>query len=333
MSLGSGALSARVAYLLGLLILVTSLVDLFVGRLLFRAGPEVLSHVGFDASSLAVFSRVSFTFEQLALFVFLGISAFLMIGATGRAQRLLGLSLVPQAVSALALYFGLPMYLEWGLSLLLVLLTAAVVVGLVLWRGTTLGSPIRRESAAERLFLAGLAASFVLPTYYRLSVLLSPVGSAPLPFAIESYTAGVYAIMATAFLAFLAAITASADGFRWRMRNIVLAIGLPALVVGSILYGLLSSFFMGQIFSLVIAMSTDIVLSYTLVRAIVFFWGFLLAAFAIFTLKGLKTGDRFRVQQGIGLMLLLSTSFLFNYPAYLLLGTAGVLLLTRRLER
>ena len=80
-------------------------------------------------------------------------------------------------------------------------------------------------------------------------------------------------------------------------------------------------------------MTTDIVLSFDMVRAVVFFWCFLLTAVVLLFLKGRRSGDSFLLQQGIGLVMILSTTFLFNYPNYFLLGTAGVLLLSYPLRR
>lgn len=66
---------------------------------------------------------------------------------------------------------------------------------------------------------------------------------------------------------------------------------------------------MVQIFSLVIAMSTDIALSFDLVRAIVFFWWVLLVAIVLLLLKGRTSHNSFLIQHGIGLILILSTTF------------------------
>lgn len=89
----------------------------------------------------------------------------------------------------------------------------------------------------------------------------------------------------------------------------------------------MESYFMVQIFSLVIAMSTDIALSFDLVRAIVFFWWVLLVAIVLLLLKGRTSHNSFLIQHGIGLILILSTTFLFNYPNYVLLGPTDVLLI------
>jgi hypothetical protein len=53
---------------------------------------------------------------------------------------------------------------------------------------------------------------------------------------------------------------------------------------------------MVQIFSLVIAMSTDITLSFELVRASVFFWWVLLVAIVLLLLKGRASRNRFLLQ-------------------------------------
>lgn len=71
----------RVAFALSFLVLVTSLVDLFVNRLLFRAGPSVLSAIQVPGVYyMAVVGAISFNFEQLVLYVILGCAAVSSFG-------------------------------------------------------------------------------------------------------------------------------------------------------------------------------------------------------------------------------------------------------------
>ncbi len=319
----------RIAFTLSILVLFTSLIDLFVNRLLFRAGPEVLAHVSFPGvSGFAVFGRISFTFEQIVLFVILGSAAIVLIREREDLSRRLGLLLVPQLAAAALLYAPLPMELAWGLSMILVIVTGIAVFGLIALRVSKNHGLTRMQLAGEGTFLLSLALSFFFPLYYRMSLLLGAINIIMLPFSIGTYTAGIYSIMATAIAAFAYALTVKSPSFRINARNFVKAVVLPTVLVAPVLYGLIQSFLMVQIFSLVIAMSTDIVLSIDMVRAIVFFSWFLLVAVVVLFLKGRSSGDRFLIQQGIGLVLILSTTFLFNYPNYLLLGTGGILLIS-----
>ncbi len=115
-------------------------------------------------------------------------------------------------------------------------------------------------------------------------------------------------------------------------KRLAFALLIPTVVVVPFLYGLSQSYFMTQIFSMVIAMSTDITLSFNMVRAVVAATWFLLGAVVLLALKG-RSPDRFPLQQALGLILVLSGSFLFNYANYVLLSTLGVLLITIPLVR
>lgn len=317
----------RLAFILSFIVAFTSLIDLFVNRLLFCAGPEVLAHMAIPGlPELAVLGRISFTFEQMALYVILGSAAILLVSHREVLPRYLGLLIAPQLVCATLLYFSIPLGLAWGVSMLLVLVTAIEVLGLLMMRALRKENLTRRQVAVQRIFLSTLALSFIFPIYYRVSLLLSAINAATLPFEVVAYDAGIFMIMAAAVAALAYAIVAPSPGFKMNVWNFAKAAALPTLLVGPILYGLIQSYFMVQIFSLVIAMSTDITLSFELVRAIVFFWWVLLVAIVLLLLKGRASHNRFLLQQGIGLILILSTTFLFNYPNYLLLGTAGALL-------
>ena len=321
-----GSLS-RLAFILSVIVAFTSLMDLFINRLLFRAGPEVLAHMEIPGlSELAVIGRISFTFEQMVLYVILGSAAILLASEGEVLPRCLGLLIVPQLVCAALLYFSIPLGLAWGVSMLLVLVTGIEVLGLLLMRALRKESLTGKQLAVQRAFLLTLALCFIFPIYYRVSLLLGAINAAALPFEVGAYDAGVFMIMLAAVAALAYALVAPSPGFKMSVWNFAKAAVLPTLLVGPILYGLMESYFMVQIFSLVIAMSTDITLSFELVRAIVFFWWVLLVAIVLLLLKGRASRDRFLLQQGIGLILILSTTFLFNYPNYLLLGTTGVLL-------
>jgi hypothetical protein len=320
----------RAAFVLSGFVLITSLMDLFVNRLLFRAGPEMLAHVDFPGISvIAVIGRISFTFEQLVLYVILGSAAVIVIRERKGLARQLGVLLIPQLGCAALLYFSLPIELAWALSVLLVVLTGIEVFGLILIRASSAGSFARKRLASERVFFLALGLSFFFPLYYRVSILLGTINVGPLPFGIGAYTAGVYMIMAASLAAFAyALLVAPSAGFKANAINFAKAAVVPTLLVFPFLYGLMQSFLMTQIFSLVIAMSTDIALDFNMVRVITVFWWFLLTSIILLFLKGRRSGDKFLLQQGMGLVLILSTTFLFNYPNYLLLGTTGVLLLS-----
>ena len=319
----------RVAFVLSTIVLFTSLMDLFVNRLLFRAGPEVLTHMQIPGISvIAIVGRISFTFEQLALYVILGAAAVIMIRGSKGLARQLGVLLILQLGCAGLLYLSLPVWLAWGASILLVVLTGVEVFGLIQIRALAAGRPSRKWLASEKLFFLALALSFFFPLYYRASILLG-TANVGLLFGLGAYSIGIYMIMAASLAAFVYALLAAPrDGFKANVIDFAKAAALPSLLVFPFLYGMMSSFFMTQIFSLVIAMSADITLDFNMVRVITVFWWLLLTAIVMLFLKGRRTGDRFLLQQGMGLVLILSTTFLFNYPNYLLLGTTGVLLLS-----
>jgi hypothetical protein len=318
----------RLAFILSVIVAFTSLMDLFVNRLLFRAGPEVLAHMEVPGiSELALVGRISFTFEQMALYVILGSAAILLASEGDVLRRYLGLLIVPQLVCAAVLYFSIPMGLAWGVSIMLVLVTGIEVLGLLSMRALRRERLTGKQVMVQRIFLLTLALAFVFPIYYRVALLLGVINAAALPFEVEAYYAGVFMILVAVIAALAYALVAPSPGFKMSVWNFAKAAVLPTLLVVPVLVGLMESFFMVQIFSLVIAMSTDITLSFELVRAIVFFWWVLLVAIALLLLKARASRDGFLLQQGIGLILILSTTFLFNYPNYLLLGTTGVLLI------
>lgn len=319
---------SRLAHTLSIIVAFTSLMDLFVNRLLFRAGPEVLTHMVIPGlSELAIAGRISFTFEQVALYVILGSAAILFSRELDSLARCLALLILPQLFCAVLLYLPIPLSFAWGLSMLLVLVTAIEVTLLVI-RASRKETMVGKKAMTKRVFLLGLGIYFVLALYYRVSLLFGAISATTLPLEVDAYYAAVFMIMFTAIAALAYAFVVPSSGFKMNIWNFTKAAALPTLIVGPILYGLMQSYFVVQIFSLVIAMSTDITLSFELVRVIAFLWWVLLVAIALLFLKGRASKNRFVIQQGIGLILILSTTLLFNYPNYLLLGTTGILLIT-----
>jgi hypothetical protein len=92
------------------------------------------------------------------------------------------------------------------------------------------------------------------------------------------------------------------------------------------LYGVMSSFFVAQIFAMVVAMSTGFVLSHGTLRLLVALWWLFLTAVFLILLKGHYSTSKFLNEEAIGLLLIMNTTLLFNYPYYLMLGTTGMLL-------
>ncbi len=317
----------RVAFILSVFVLVTSMMDLFVNRLLFRSGPEMFAHIEIpELPAVAAIGAISLTFEQMILYVILGSVAVMLVRQSETLPRYLGLLLVPQIFSAALLYLSLPLAVTWGLSMILVLATAAQVVGLISFRSSKMGDASRGRRIAEVLFLGMLGLSFLFPIYYRVSELIDSIGLASVPFAMDAYSAAVYSIIGVSVAAFAYALATPAANFKMTAFTFLKVAIIPSLLVFPMLYGLMESFFMTQLFGLVIAMSTDIILSFNMVRVIFLASWFLLTAVSLLWWKGRKSGDWFLFQQGIGLILILSTTFLFNYPNYLLLGTTGALL-------
>lgn len=161
----------RLPPILSVIVAFTSLLDLFVNRLLFRAGPEVLTHMEIPGlTELAVIGRISFTFEQIALYLILGSAAMLLASEGEVLHRYLGVLIIPQLVCAALLYFSIPLGLAWGVSMLLVLVTAVEVVGLLWIRALGKESLTGKQRAVQRAFLSALALCFIFPIYYRISV-------------------------------------------------------------------------------------------------------------------------------------------------------------------
>lgn len=324
----------RVSFLLSVIVVGTSMLDLFVNRLLFRAGPEVLKDVSFPGiSDTAVIGRISFTFEQLVLYLILGGAAVLLFRERNALSRNLGFLLVPLLASAALLYLPLSQAMAWELSTLLVLLTAVEVFGLLILRARSSQGLNSRERFGTRLFEVALGVAFFLPLYNRLSVLMVGLELPNLPGQMDAYVLGTYMVVVASVAALVYALTARSPGYRMGVKGFAKAAALPTLLVVPIFVGLMESFFMTQIMSMVIAMSTDIILDFQLVRVVTVGWWFVMVAVFVLWFKGRGSHDGFLIQQGIGLVFILSMTFLFSYPNYLLLGTAGVLLLSYPLRR
>jgi len=324
----------RVLYFLSLVVLVTSLIDLFVNRLLFRAGPEVLSHISFSiAFYSASVGRISITLGQILLFVVLAFAAILLLHEEQYLPRALGNLLIVIVVCSALLYVPLDPVQAWAVSTLLVLVAAITVSALAYMGAANQRGLPKRQRLARAGFLACLVLSFIFPLYYRMYLLLGAAGLASLPLPMGAYKAGLYSVMATSLAAFAYALHAPSPGFALRYRNFVKAAVLPTLLVVPMLYEVMRSFFVSQILAMVVAMSTDFVLSLDLLRALIVFGWFFLTAVLILLLKGHYSGNRLLRYEGVGLILIMSTTFLFNYPYYIMLGTAGVFLLCYPLLR
>lgn len=316
------------AYPLAVVTLIASLIDLFVTRLLFRAGPDVLAEV--DPASvfyLAIVGRIAVNLEQFLIFAFIGVMTFLLLRETQQVPRILGVLLATTAACSAVLYAPLAAEQAWAVSTLLVLVAAVIVPVLAYQHLTTQRELSQRLSLTFSGLLICLVLSFTFPLYYRLYLLFGAAGVTALPFSLEAYLAGIFSIMATALVSFAYAIQAPSPGFGLGPRNVLRVTLLPTLLVAPMLYEFLSSFFAVQIFGLVLTMSTDIAISHGLIDVLVVVFWFLLTAVLLLLFKGRHSSDRMLVQQGMGLVLLMSTTMLFNYPFYLMLGLAGAVLL------
>lgn len=321
-----------IEYFLSPVVVFTSLIDLFINRLLFRAGPEILRHVmSPNLFLLALIGRIAITLEQLLLFVVLAAAGVLLLEE--EHFRFLGMLLVAIVAGSALLYAPLAADQAWAISALLIIFVGFSVLGLACLRIVR----NRELPTKQRLTLAGflscLVLSFIFPLYYRMYLLVGAAGLASLSFPVEAYQAGIYLIMATTIAAFAYALAAPSPGFTLGYRNFAKAAILPTLLVVPTLYGVMTSFFAAQILAMLLAMSTDFVLSHDLLRALVIFSWFFLTAVLVLVLKGHYSADRMLQQEGMGLILIMSTTFLFNYPYYLMLGTAGVFLLCYPLSR
>jgi len=312
---------------LSLVILLTSLIDLFINRLVFRAGPDVLSHImNASAFYLALVGRISLTIEQFLLFVVLASATFLLLHERRIFPRVLGVSLMAIVVCSALLYAPLSIGRAWSISVLLVMAAGVTVIGLACFDIARHSRLAMKQRLALMLFLVCLVLSFIFPLYFRMYLLMGSSGLASLPLPIEAYMASIYSIMVTALAVFAYALLAPSPGFTLGYRNFVKVALLPTLLVVPIFYGMIRSFFVTQIFGMVVAMSTDFALSHDLLKGLVIMWWFFLTAILILFLKGRRSTNKVLQQEAIGLVLIMSTTLLFNYPYYIMLGIAGVFL-------
>ncbi len=313
----------RFGFSLSVVVVMTSLVDLLVNRLLFRSGPETLSHLYVPGlPELAAAGRISFTFEQAAVFLILGGAAYVVLRENRAGATRAALLIWPQLATAALLYLPLQPEVSWALNVSLLSVSALLIMWL-------LASRVRSKARGyEKVFLVSLATTFGFVFYYRAGLLVGSASIASMPLQVEAYTAGVVMAMATCVGAFVYALSIRTpglgDGVKFHAKLLI----LPTLAVMPFLYGLTQSYFMTQIFSMVVAMSTDIVLSFNMVRMAFLSSWFLLSAVVLLVAKGRRVHSSSLIQQGMGLILILSASFLFNYANYVLLDTAGVLLIT-----
>jgi hypothetical protein len=315
-------------YPVALVIMLTSLIDLFVNRLLFRGGPDVLAHLNFDASGLAIVGRISLNFEQVAVYVIMISICALLLRTRDGIQSILGLSLIPVLFTSGLLYLPLSNTMDWAASTALILFAGISVLGLAYWRLTTSRGIKRNERIAVSALVVTISLGFIFPFYYRLYLLLGSTGVLALPLGLQAYQVGVFAVMVSMIAAFTYSAFTRSGEFRMRTRWWLVALLPPTLLVVPISYGLFRSFFMTQIFAMIIAMGTDIMLSFQLVQLIAVLWWFLLSAIMILFVKGWRSSDRRLILEAVGLVLLMSTTFLFNYPNYVILGILGVLFIT-----
>jgi hypothetical protein len=308
------------------------LVDLFINRFLFRAGPEVLRHVTLPAFYLALIGRISITLEQFLLFIVLAFAAIILLHEGRYIPRVLGALLVAVVVCSALLYAPLAADQAWVASILLLLVAAGTISGFAWLRVTGDSGLSTKQRLAHAVFLLCLVLSFIFPIYYRMYLLVGAAGLASLPLPLEAYTAGLYSVMAATLAVFVYALLAPSPGFALAYRDFAKAAVLPTLLVVPLLYDVMRSFFVTQILTLVVAMSTDFTVSHDLLRVLIILWWFFLTAVLILLLRGRHSANRTLQQEAIGLVLIMSTSFLFNYPYYLMLGIAGVFLLCHPLH-
>jgi hypothetical protein len=313
----------KVIYPLSLVVLVSSLVDLFLNRLLFRAGPDVLSHLPlFNPFLLGLVGRISVTVGESTLFLLLGAAAILLLNKNGLHVRLLGFLLLAIEACSVVLHVPIGVAQSWAISTFLVLIDGLTIAFLAWLRV--------RENSKRQLVLMGLLTclvmSFLFALYYQLYLLFGAADLASLPVSLGAYQAAVYSIMATTLAAFAYALLVPSPGFKLGYRDFAKAAALPTLIVAPTLYGVMRSFFVAQILAMVVAMSTGFVLSHDMLRLLVALWWFFLTAVFLILLKGRYSTSKFLNQEALGLLLIMNTTLLFNYPYYLMLGTTGMLL-------
>lgn len=313
---------------LSLVLLFTSIIDFFITRLVFRAGPDVLRHMETSAIYLALVGRISLTIEQFVLFIVLALSTILLLYEERYGSRGLGVLFSIMVFCSALLYAPLAGDQAWLISAILVLVAMIIVLGLA-WLDI---SRHRGLSGRQRLmlivFLGCLMLSFIFPLYYRMYLLIGVVRPTSLPLPLAAYMAGIFSVMVTGIMVFAYALLVPSPKFTLDYRNFAKAAALPTLIVVPLLYEMMRSFFVTQIFGMVVAMSTDMVLTHDLLQLLVAIWWFFLTGVLLLVIKGHYSTNKVLQQEAVGLALIMSTTFLFNYPYYLMLGIAGVFLIS-----
>ena len=315
----------RVVYFLSLVVLVSSLVDLFINRLLFLRGPDVLGHLSvFSPFLLGLVGRISLTVGLLTIFLLLAGAAVLLLHEERFGSRVCGFLLIVIMACAAVLHAPLGEAQSWAISVFVLLIVGGTVSLFALLR---IKKTSPRGRFAPTLLLTCLVMSFIFALYYQLYLLLGAAGLVTLPLSLGAYYAAVYSIMASTLAAFSYALLVPSPGFRLGYRDFGKAAALPTLIVAPALYATMQSFFVTQILAMVIAMSTNFVLAHDMLRVLLALWWFFLTAIFIILLKGRGSSSKFLLGEAIGLLLIMNTTMLFNYPYYLMLGTTGMLLL------
>lgn len=313
---------------LSFVLLVTSICDLFINRLVFRAGPDVLSHMETNTFYLALVGRISLTIEQFILFIVLALSTILLLREERYGSRVLGVLFSMMVFCSALLYAPLAGDHAWLISTILVLVTMVTVLGLA-WLSISLHRGLSgRQRLSLILFLGCLVLSFIFPLYYRMYLLIGAVRASSLPLPLTAYMGGIFFVMATGVMVFIYALLAPSHNFTMDYRTFVKAAVLPTLIVVPLLYEMMRSFFVTQILSMVVAMSTDMVLDHDLLQLLVAVWWFFLTGVLLLVIKGYYSTNKVLQQEAVGLTLIMSTTFLFNYPSYLMLGIAGIFLIS-----
>jgi len=314
---------------LSLVLLVTSMIDFFITRLVFRVGPDVLSRIAdVFASYLAVLGRISLTIEQIVLFVVLAGAAILLLRSKRRLSRMLGIFFIILASCSIILYLPIAVEQAWTISTLLILVAMVTIIGLACLDFSRHHGFSGMPRLVLMLFLGGLVLSFIFPLYYRLYLLVGSVGPISLPYPLSAYLGGIFSVMVTAFMVFAYALLARSSKFTLNYRNFLKAALLPTLLIVPLLYAMMRSFFVTQILGMVVAMSTDLVLTHDLLQGLVVAWWFFLTGVLLLVIKGHYSSNKVLEQEAVGLMLIMSTTFLFNYPYYLMLGIVGLFLVS-----
>jgi hypothetical protein len=315
-------------YFVSFVLVFTSLIDLFINRLLFRAGPDVLKHITISGSYLAVVGRIAITLEQFLLVVMLLSGAILLLQEDTYFRRLVGAFLISIVVCSAALYLPLADSQAWAVSTLLVSVAMITIIGLACLNISKHSALSWRQRLTLIIFLGCLVLGFILPLYYRMYLLIGAVRPTSLPYPLTAYMGGIFAVMATELMVFVYALLAPSPTFALDYRKFVKAAVLPTVLVVPLLYEMMRSFFVTQILGMVVAMSTDLVLTHDLLQVLVAVWWFFLTGVLLLVVKGHYSTNKLLQQEAVGLVLIMSTTFLFNYPYYLMLGIAGVFLVS-----